>query len=254
MRFALPSVLVFLPVICPANGQELPHAHSHACAFGPFVKGTFAGQGRGDTFTLSGSDRRYFPADIVLGEIGGALDGDTIRSHGELTLHLGERQEVRYGRQSAHLFQKGRWLQGDLLRKGKALALPYTQSQPCRKALLDAESKNTARRGRHWRSRGVEIEATDLEGLAKKAGQFVMVTGIVRSVGDRKRRLYLNFGENWAHDFTVSIAKGGVGKFSGDLGRLIGLTGKKVQVRGVLEVNRGPLIRVIDDIQIKIIK
>jgi hypothetical protein len=145
-------------------------------------------------------------------------------------------------------------LQGELLRSGEALSLPDTQRKSCRQALLDAESKNTARRGDHWRTRGVEIDAEDLDTLSDSLGRFVMVTGRVRSVGDRARRLYLNFGENWAHDFTVSIAKQGASKFTGDLTRLAGLTGKKVQIRGVLENNRGPLIRVIDDVQVQIIK
>ena len=199
-------------------------------------------------------DDAFVPADIVLGEVGGSLDTKTLHPNDKITLYFGDHRLDRYGRQPVHLFQRGQWVQGNLLRNGDALALPFNQTPACRQALLDAESKNTARRGRHWRSRGVEIDATDLERLAEKAGRFVMVTGVVRSVGDRKRRLYLNFGENWAHDFTVSIAKRGSGKFAGDLGRLIGLTGKTVQVRGVLEESRGPLIRVIDDAQIKIIK
>lgn len=218
------------------------------------MTGPFGGRGRGDTFTLKDSDRRFVPADIVLSEVGGSLTVEELRRYDKITLYFGDYQSDRYGRQPVHLFHRDRWLQGNLLQNGDALALPSTQRVACRQALLDAERKNTARRGHHWRSRGVEIDAADLEGLAEKVGRFVMVTGIVRSVGDRKRRLYLNFGENWAHDFTVSIAKRGAGKFAGDLGRLTGLTGKTVQVRGVLEESRGPLIRVIDDVQIKIIK
>ncbi|MEP2559591.1 MAG: hypothetical protein ABJH63_19250 [Rhizobiaceae bacterium] len=145
-------------------------------------------------------------------------------------------------------------MQGKLLQNGNALALPSTQRQLCRQALLDAESKNTAKRAQYWRSRGVEIDATDLETLSASVGRFVMVTGFVSSVGDRSKRLYLNFGENWAQDFTVTVAKRGAGKFTGDLARLTGLTGRKVQIRGVLENNRGPLIRVIDDVQVQIIK
>ena len=237
-------------LVAPTLADEM----SHPCAFGPSVSGLFEGQGRGDTLLLKDTDRRFVPADIVLGEVGGAIDNKILQPGDRLTLHFGDQTVDRYGRQPAHVFRQDQWLQGGLLARGEALALPTTQSGPCHKALLDAESKNTARRGRHWRSRGVEIDATDLEGLAKRLGQFAMVTGRVRTVGDRKSRLYLNFGENWAHDFTVSIAKRGAGKFTGDLGRLIGLTGRTVQVRGVLEDNRGPLIRVIDDVQIKVIK
>ena len=252
MRSILSSALVVSAALGPPAVAAAKPVHS--CAFGRLFVGTLAEITRGDTFTLSGLDTQFVPADIVLGEIGGAMDGEAIRSSGELSAYSGDQLPDRYGRQPVHLYQQGHWLQGKLLRKGDALALPVTRSKPCRKALLDAESKNTPRRGDYWRSRGVELDATDLEGLAEKVGYFVMVTGIVRSVGDRTKRVYLNFGENWAHDFTVSIAKRGVGRFTGDQNRLIALTGKKVQIRGVLEENKGPLIRVIDDDQIQIIK
>ena len=239
------SVLVFSFLAAIPAG-----ATSHPCAFGPSLTGTFADRHRGDSFTISTSNHLFVPADIVLGEVGGGLDPPP----GPLTLYLGDHQIDRYGRQPVQLFQNDRWLQGDMLRNGNALALPVTQRNVCQQALLDAESKNTASRGNHWRARGVEIDASDLDTLSDRVGRFVVVTGIVRSVGDRARRLYLNFGENWAHDFTVSIAKQGAGKFTGDFGRLTGLKGKKVQIRGVLEDNRGPLIRVIDDVQVQIIK
>lgn len=89
-------------------------------------------------------------------------------------------------------------------------------------------------------------------------GQFVVITGLVASVGDRKRRLYLNFGQNWEQDFTVSVVKSGRGAFkerkAGALARLQALTGKTVRVRGVLEQRQGPLIRLADEAQIEILE
>lgn len=205
---------------------------------------------KGGTFYLFGFKQRFALADVVIEEIGEVADIPKEK----VQLFAADNRVDRYGRLPVHLFQKDQWLQGKLLSKGRALAYPTTAKLACQRALLDAETKNTAKRENYWRDKGVEIRATALDSLSEKLGHFVLVTGLVRSVGDRKRRLYLNFGENWAQDFTVSVAKQGAGKFKGSLNFLTKLKGKHVQVRGVLEDNRGPLIRVINEIQIQIIK
>ena len=225
------------------------YAIDHPCATGEVRTGKLGSFGKGDTFYLIGSQQKFRLADIVTAPVGEPLRIPTR----ELVLYSASLQPDRYGRHAVHVFHQGRWLQGDLLKQGKALAYPTTDRISCRKALLDEETKNTAIRVNYWQSKGVEFRATDLDLLSDKLGHFVLVTGVVRSVGDRKRRLYLNFGENWAHDFTVSVAKQGAGKFKGSLSSLTKLKDKQVQVRGVLENNRGPLIRVIDEIQIQII-
>ncbi len=231
-----------------SGGQAL--AADHPCAFGKHQSGALEAVGRGGTFRLTGIRQDFVLADIVIGEIGDILNLPTAK----LSLYSQSRDLDRYGRQPVHAFYNGRWIQQDILRRGGALTFMETNHENCRNALLDAESKNTARKGNYWRAKGIKFRATELDLLSEKSGHFVLVTGVVRSIGDRSRRLYLNFGENWAHDFTVSIAKQGAGKFKGSMGFLTQLKGKKVQVRGVLENNQGPLIRVIDETQIQIIK
>ncbi|NKB53160.1 MAG: hypothetical protein GKR97_13215 [Rhizobiaceae bacterium] len=239
--------LIAIWVIVLLGGRAL--AADHPCASGTQISGELDAIGRGGTFRLAGVKQDFVLADIVVEEIGETLDLPA----GELVLFFLSRSLDRYGRLPVHAFHKGAWIQQDILRRGKALTLIETNDRNCRKALLDAESKNTARKGNYWRAKGIEFRATDLDLLSTKAGYFVLVTGVVRSIGDRSRRLYLNFGENWAHDFTVSIAKQGAGKFKGSMGFLTQLKDKKVLVRGVLENNQGPLIRVIDETQIQII-
>ncbi|MEP1205762.1 MAG: hypothetical protein ABJM29_12165 [Rhizobiaceae bacterium] len=243
MRRLIPAAILML-ITGPARAID------HPCAIGVERTGELASVGRGDTFQLLGSSQKYALADIVAAEIGESPE----IPGGPLRLYVADSQGDLYGRLSAHLFHRGQWVQGKLLKQGRALAYAMGDSSACRKALLDAETQNTERRSNYWQVKGVEFRAADLDLLSEKLGHFVLVTGRVLSVGDRERRLYLNFGENWAHDFTVSVAKQGAGKFKGNLSSLTNLKGRKVQVRGVLEYNRGPLIRVVDEIQIKVVK
>ena len=224
-------------------------AYQHPCARGQVIASEISSIGRGNAFELAGSNEVFVLADILAAEIGKPVDLPS----GPVKLYFNGRRPDRYGAQPVHLFHSGGWLQGRLLGRGGALAYPAGEKSSCWQAVLDAEAKFAAKRGMYWRAQGVEFQASDLDLLSKKLGHFVIVKGVVRSIGDRKRRLYLNFGENWAHDFTVSVAKQGTGKFKGNLSSLTKLKNKLVQVRGVLEDNRGPLIRVIDEIQIQII-
>ncbi|WP_150117606.1 hypothetical protein [Microvirga vignae] len=51
----------------------------------------------------------------------------------------------------------------------------------------------------------IPVDQTDR--LKERVGSFVIVEGRVRSVGERKQRIYLNFGGHWADDFTIIIPK-----------------------------------------------
>jgi hypothetical protein len=224
-------------------------AAQHPCAEGRVIIGTFAEFGRGSTFTLQGSPQKYVPAGIVIGPVG----GDLPQISGQLRLYAGTARPDRpdrYDRVPVQLFRQGRWIQGELLEAGQALTFATSSRPACRRAMLEAEKQKTDEKGNYWRSRGIELGASELDRLSRKTGHFVVVYGKVQSVGDRTNWLYLNFGQNWAQDFTASVNKR---IFRGDIDRLTLLQGRTVQVRGILEERQGPLIRVIDDIQIQII-
>ncbi|MEO1399471.1 MAG: nuclease, partial [Pseudomonadota bacterium] len=163
-------------------------------------------------------------------------------------------QEDRYGRQPAHLVGDGtRWVQGDLLAQGHALfQSDHALSAVCLAALRRAEKLGESARRGVWADATLTVAAEDIAALRDKRGQYVLVKGKVLSVGDRKRRVYLNFGQKWNQDFTVSLAKSGRRAFKGDLVRVLASKGKTLRVRGVLEWSGGPLIRVLDEGQIEL--
>ena len=68
--------------------------------------------------------------------------------------------------------------------------------------------------------------------------------GVVRNVADHRERWYLNFGETWREDFTVTIDRDHDPVFENSDIRLRALEGTAVRVRGWIMEDGGPLIRI----------
>ena len=78
-----------------------------------------------------------------------------------------------------------------------------------------------------------------------------MVEGEVLSIGDRKRRLYLNFGKDWSTDFTAIADKSGSNQYIGSIDALKMSKGRRIRARGILEWRGGPMIRLTHDWQVE---
>lgn len=95
-----------------------------------------------------------------------------------------------------------------LVEAGLAIVDAGSDSAFCQPELLALEE--TAREGRLglWaepRYNPIPVDETDR--LKERIGSFVIVEGRVRSVGVRKQKTYLNFGGQWADDFTIIIPR-----------------------------------------------
>lgn len=131
----------------------------------------------------------------------------------------------------------------DLVASGLALVDGGEADQLCRSDLLGFE------RGARDSGLGLwgadpdrVVSAEDLVRLRQRIGGFAVVEGRIRSVGERSRRTYLNFGRDWADDFTVTIPQP-----AWDTMRHRGMTagtlrGRRIRVRGIVEDWRGPAI------------
>ena len=243
----------FLIVVWIGLYPTIAFSNDRDCAVGDFVQGQLkkstsrvAGE-----FTLGESDQVY-----MLGGLASLAEPfDTIKPGASLTLYSKDGAPDRYGRLTVQAFVDLQWLQGDLLRRGNALSSGLGVGSECQKRMLLAERQAEAAKLGIWgNDPNPNLGADDLESLAEKFGYFVLVKGKVLSVGDRSRRLYLNFGQKWSQDFTVSVVKKGSGAFKGDVARLASLKNKTVRVRGILEERQGPLIRLVDEAQIEILE
>ncbi len=235
--------IFFVGFVILAAAVGAAWAQDHPCATGGETSGLPAKGARPDRFVLQGREQAYRLAGLYAPE--GKL------APGFHTLFSNTNEPDRHGRVAVQAFRDGNWVQGELLEGGKALVFGNISGN-CLVAMKEAE--HHARRADRGLWSDMPLKTSQVKQLEGKIGQFVVVKGRIISVGDRTNRVYLNFGSNWAQDFTASAAKKGRDKFGGDIDLLRGLQGKTVQVRGVLDEQRGPLIRLLYATQIEIIE
>jgi micrococcal nuclease len=136
----------------------------------------------------------------------------------------------------------------DAVARGLALVDPVDISQPCLAELFGVERTAEASRQGIWRTSLVVPAAAD--GLPQQAGRYVLVDGVVASVGETRQTLYLNFGDNWRTDFTALMRR----RDASDWGLVAAdLAGRRVRVRGVLEAWNGGLIRIEHPAQVELL-
>ena len=131
------------------------------------------------------------------------------------------------------------------------------RSRACRRrrwrgrCLLRARTPRPRERGGEqglgvWAADGYKpASSADAARLRALAGRFALVEGRIRSIGERQQRTYLNFGSNWANDFTIIIPKRtwATLRDRGLSARF--LNGRRVRGRGLIEAWRGPTMEIL---------
>lgn len=173
-------------------------------------------------------------------------------------LAFGVHREDRYGRHLAHLFTneggERLWVQGELLQLGLARAYALPGDDTCLAELIANEQIARTAGAGVWTSHVYAPRSSAKTGeLMAQRSTFQIVSGRVASVGRSKGTVYLDFGEDWHTDFTVSIPRRVAGSDTGLSAKLDGLKGRPVEVRGWIERRSGPLIAVTSAAQITII-
>jgi hypothetical protein len=94
-----------------------------------------------------------------------------------------------------------------------------------------------------WADPAYRIRSALDPALSGETGSYVLVAGQVRSVGHGDVMIFVNFGHDYGHDFTVMIP-GGEAKALAEVGIDVErLAGQRVLVRGMIEDSGGPAIR-----------
>jgi len=115
----------------------------------------------------------------------------------------------------------------------------------CRPELLAREARARAGRVGHWAGEEhTPVAVRDLARLQTLVGRFALVEGVVRSVGERRERTYLNFGPDWKTDMTVTIPKRTWAAMQERGLSAAALKGRRVRARGVLEEWQGVAVEV----------
>ncbi len=177
-------------------------------------------------------------------------------------LSLGRRLELRYtgrridryGRLLAHLHDAaaGRWIQGEMITLGMARVYSFRDNRARTRDLLTLERGARAARRGIWRLRFYRIRTP--EQASRFIDTFQLVEGRVVSAAVVRGRGYLNFGDDWRRDFTISIAPRHRRLFDRAGLAIKSLGGKHVRVRGWLRRYNGPMIDATHPEQIEVLE
>jgi len=180
-------------------------------------------------------------------------------------LYRGGASQDRHGRVLAQLVtQEGKpvWLQEEMLRTGFARAYSFSDNRICVDALLAAERVARSGGGGIWAIPFYAIRsASNVDELRSLVDTFQLVEGTVTAASIIRGRLYLNFGENYRSDFTVTVPPRQVKLFtSGKWAELLAerggerpVVGKRLRVRGWIESYNGPEIVVTHPEQMELL-
>jgi len=159
----------------------------------------------------------------------------------------------RWGRRIVDLIDdKGGSLALDLVLRGLARVRSEPESASCDAERLEAESAARAAGEGVWARADAVIDAGDAAGLAAADGRFVFVSGTVRRVGGTSAKVYLELAQ--ARGFAVVVVRKAEPRFRRAGLDLASLTGRKLLVRGVLDISFGPRIEVADPSMIELLE
>lgn len=163
-------------------------------------------------------------------------------------------KEDRYDRIRGQVFSNDRgepWLQAMLLQRGLARVDLAPDRPECAGQFYAAERGARERKIGLWSSSAYAVRNPDA--LAGTTDTFQIVEGKVVSADVKSGRAYIDFGEDYRSDFTVTIAPEDMRNF-----RHAGVDprdyeGKRIRVRGIVQQFHGPEIEIANPAQIEIL-
>lgn len=260
-RLVLP-LAAGLTYAAAAGGQETTAAIP-ANPYGSPATGLVAAVEDGQTLTLA--DGRQVRLVNILAPLDGEPLAADAREHlaalaleREIRWSYAGRRMDRYGRLLAYVHAAAAAdgapsLQAELVAAGLARVMGQPDTRDGLAGLLAREDEaRQARRGL-W-SRGVyRIRSAD-SNLWPALNSFQIVEGTPVKLEHLKDRTYLNFGADYAKDFTLAIAARDRKLFEAMPWRLEDLIGRRLRIRGWLELRGGPLIEVAYPEQIEVVE
>ncbi|NKB42762.1 MAG: thermonuclease family protein [Alphaproteobacteria bacterium] len=196
--------------------------------------------------------RRNFPSWPLASEAKIALEDLTAGQ--DVNLHTDGNGQDRYRRVLAHLVRTdGAWLQRKMIGLGLARVYTFSDNRRLANALLVAEREARKSRVGIWSLKYYAVRSADPSLLAKDYGSFQLIEGTVSDVAQVRSRIYLNFGEDYRTDFTISIDRSAWPLFKEVGLDPLSLADQQVRVRGWVKDFNGPLVDVSHPEQIEML-
>jgi hypothetical protein len=168
---------------------------------------------------------------------------------GRVSQRFDARKDDRYSHLLAHIYASNDggaiWIQESLIAKGLARVAAQPDRSACLVPLLAAEVEARAARRGIRRSLSYQIrDAHNPTALGYQRHIYQLVEGQVYGIGEGKKRIYINVGEDWRQDFTTVIARERVPVSGAEGLDLPSLPGQRIRVRGWVEWWNGPMIEI----------
>lgn len=158
----------------------------------------------------------------------------------------------RWGRYVGYLLINGMSCQEKLVRAGVVRVNPESEDYKKISMLLSAErSARRAARGL-WAEGPYKVRDAYFDAIP--VGTYCLVAGRINDARARGTRFYLNFGEDWRTDFTVSVGKQKLASWKFDPSQWEDLSGQNILVRGYIEKINGPSIDLLHPMQLDFFK
>jgi endonuclease YncB( thermonuclease family) len=160
-----------------------------------------------------------------------------------VTVRLGTVPQDRHGRILGHLVRKDDlWVQGEMLRLGMARVYTFPDNRKLAAEMMALETEaRKAKRG-IWAHPFYAVRDASSLSLSEDKGTYQIVEGIVKDAAKTKDRIYLNFGDDFRSDLTVSVEKRDWPAFDAAKLDLLSLKEKRIEVRGWITMRNGPMI------------
>ena len=141
-----------------------------------------------------------------------------------------------------------------LVAAGLLRVQPGPEPNDCLPQLYAAETEARAAGFGLWADpANAPVDAADTEALAARSGQFTLVEGRVRRVGQGRFRAYVDFGQGRG-DFSLTLPKRLLPRVAKAGHPLESLTGERLRARGVIDTRFGPQIEISGPDEIEFIE
>ena len=174
-----------------------------------------------------------------------------------ITLKCDGKRQNRDGSLVAQIFtENGAWVQAGIITRGLAFVFADSAHKTAMTALQQLESEARQNRRGLWVGQYYEDIAHD---DLPADNNFMIIQGRVTNVTDRKKQVYINFGDDWNRDFTVQILAPHKKRFTNQIheGRALSikaLQGELVEVRGYITWRGGPFMTLSRPENIRVLK
>ena len=155
--------------------------------------------------------------------------------------HSPHRHTDRHGRILAHLFCGDQWIAAAMVGQGLAKVYSFADTQHKIPELLALEHRARQQKLALWSHPANRVLTS--EDTHHRVGQFVIVQGCIHEATRVKSVIYLNFSDDWRHDFTIQLLPPAVRQLTQQGKKVPQLASQCVRVRGFLIWRNGPMIR-----------